>query len=122
MAALPRHIQKLGHSVRVFLPLYDTIDISKASFSMLPGMESIPIQLGPHRYDAGIVTATLPGTDLQVHLVHCAPLYARGSIYTSDQDEHRRFLALIWAAFMACQRMGFSPDVIHCNDWQAALL
>jgi starch synthase len=26
------------------------------------------------------------------------------------------------AALEACQHMGFSPDVIHCNDWQSALL
>ena len=29
-----------------------------------------------------------------VYFVHCPALYARGRLYTSDADEHRRFLAL----------------------------
>ncbi|HTL91384.1 MAG TPA: glycogen synthase, partial [Steroidobacteraceae bacterium] len=50
----------------------------------------------------------------------CPALYARGSIYTSDPDEHLRFLALTRAALTACQRLGFSPQIVHCNDWHTA--
>ena len=66
-----------------------------------------------------LVTAEhAPGT----FFVHCPELYARNGLYTNDPDEHRRFLALCWAALMACQGMGFAPDVVHCNDWQTGLL
>jgi starch synthase len=57
-----------------------------------------------------------------VYFVHCPALYARGRLYTRDADEHRRFLALQFAALMLCARLGFAPDVVHGHDWQAALL
>ena len=117
MAALPAQLARRGHDVRVFLPLYSRIDTSKASFA--PVIEGIDIRLGAHRYQVKIVAAS--GAPL-VHFVHCPALYGRDAFYTNDADEHRRFLVLCWAALVACQRMGFSPDVVHCNDWQTALL
>jgi starch synthase len=121
MGALPRHLHRAGHDVRVFLPFYGTIDTKKGSFELVPGQRDIDIRLGPHHYKASIVAARAPGSELQVYLVHCPVLYHRSSIYTTDPDEHLRFLVLTAAALAACQRTGFAPDVVHCNDWQTAL-
>ncbi len=117
MAALPRQLHRAGHDVRVFVPLYDKIDRSRARFEAV--IDGIEIPLGPHRYRASIVRA---GAGPELFFVHCPALYARGAIYTNDPDEHRRFLALCMAALFACERMGFAPDIVHCNDWQAAML
>jgi len=117
VAALPRYLHRAGHDVRVFIPLYDTIDRSRAEFRTI--LDGIDVQLWSHRYAASIVAA---GSEPEMYFVHCPALYARGSIYTRDDDEHRRFLALCWAAMAACQRMAFAPDIIHCHDWQAAML
>ncbi|MGH9337917.1 MAG: glycogen synthase, partial [Vicinamibacteria bacterium] len=54
--------------------------------------------------------------------VDCPDFYARESLYTNDADEPLRFLFFSKAAFEICQRMGFSPDVLHANDWQTALV
>ncbi len=48
-------------------------------------------------------------------------MYARPSLYTQDPDEYRRFLLLTHAAFLCCQRMGFAPQILHCNDWHTAM-
>ena len=117
MAALPRYLHRAGHDVRPFLPLYDRIDTSKAKFEVV--LEGIEVRLGAHRYRARIV---MSGSEPQVFFVDIPALYRRGSIYTNDADEHRRFLALNWAALAACQRMGFAPDIVHCHDWQTGLM
>jgi starch synthase len=117
MAALPRQLARRGHDVRVFLPLYDTAKI--AGVELTPLGDEIEVRLGAHRYQVAILVA---GGDRPAHFVHCPALYGRGALYSNDDDEHRRFLALSWAALLACQRMGFAPDVIHCNDWQTGLL
>ncbi|HKE14623.1 MAG TPA: glycogen synthase [Kofleriaceae bacterium] len=121
MAALPRHLHRAGHDVRVFLPFYGTIDTTRGRFNLVPGLNDIDIRLGSHHYVVSIVAAEAPGAELPVFLVHCPVLYHRASIYTADPDEHLRFLVLSAAALAACQRMGFAPDVVHCNDWQSAL-
>jgi starch synthase len=122
LGVLPRQLHQRGHDVRVFLPFYGSIDTSKASFELVPGLNDIDIRLGRHHYQVSIVAARAPGSDVPVHLVHCPPLYHRASIYTTDPDEHLRFLVLGAAALAACQRTRFAPDVVHCNDWQTALV
>ena len=116
IAALPAYLARAGHDVRVVLPLYDTVDRSKATFQAILDLE---LPLGPHRYQLKIFQV---GSAPRLYFVHCPALYARGRLYTSDPDEHRRFLALTYAALLICQRLDFAPDVVHAHDWQASLL
>ncbi|HEX7842759.1 MAG TPA: glycogen/starch synthase [Kofleriaceae bacterium] len=117
-AALPAYLRSAGHDVRVFLPYYSRVDDRGATLEVV--LRDIEIRLGAHRYEVAIVRACRPG-DAPVHLVHCPALYHRAALYTGDPDEHLRFLVLTRAALEACGRMQFAPDVIHANDWQAAL-
>jgi starch synthase len=117
-AALPQYLRRAGHDVRVFMPYYSRVDDKGATLEIV--LRDIEIRLGRHRYEVAIVRAERPG-DAPVHLVHCPALYQRASIYTNDPDEHLRFLVLTRAALEACGRMRFAPDVLHANDWQAAL-
>jgi starch synthase len=116
MAALPAYLHRAGHDVRVVLPLYDTVDTSKATFEAIMDFD---VPLGSHRYQIKVFQV---GTAPRVYFLHCPALYARGRLYTSDPDEHRRFLALSYAAMVICQRLDFSPDILHAHDWQASLL
>jgi starch synthase len=118
-AALPRYLARAGHDVRVFLPFYNTINPAGAEIETV--FPEVDVALGEHGYRVSIVAAKRAG-EPTVYLVRCPPLYHRGSLYTADADEHLRFVVLCRAAIAACQRMGFSPDVAHCNDWQSALL
>jgi starch synthase len=116
MGALPQYLHRAGHDVRIVIPLYDRVDTSKATFV---AVADIDIKLGRHLYRTKIfkVDGAPP-----VYFVHCPELYNRGRLYTSDSDEHRRFLLLQYAALVLCQRWDWAPDIIHAHDWQAALL
>jgi starch synthase len=118
-AALPRYLRRAGHDVRVVMPLYSRVPPDAATFEV--AHKGLELRLGPHQYHASIVAGERPN-EAPFYFVHCPALYHRASIYTNDPDEHLRFLVLVRAALEACQRMGFAPDVIHCNDWQSALL
>ena len=117
VGALPRYLARRGHDVRAFIPLYDTVDTTRLDLE--PLISPMTFDLGPHR----IVTKIFRDRDNPTaYFVHCPGLYGRGSIYTHNGDEHLRFLALSVAALTACQHMRFSPDVIHCHDWQASMV
>ena len=116
IAALPAYLHRAGHDARVVVPLYDSVDTSRATFEAIMEIE---VPLGAHRYQTKIFRVAAGPT---LYFVHCPALYARGRLYTSEPDEHRRFLVLSYAALLLCQRLDFAPDIVHAHDWQAALL
>jgi len=121
-AALSRALHEEGHDVRLFLPFYPRIASEDRTFVPVDFLQDVPVSSGPRSYSFSVFTTPLPGSDLPVHLVHCPALYDRPGIYTADGDEHLRFAVLARAALDCCQRMGWSPDVVHCNDWHTALI
>ncbi len=117
--ALTRYLHGAGHDVRLFSPAYDFIDRAACSAEPVAGLTQIPLTLGPDTYVFSVLRASL-GQGASAYLIDCPALYARGTIYTSDPDEHVRFLLLTRAALTACQRLGFAPQILHCNDWHTA--
>jgi starch synthase len=121
-AALPRYLHELGVEQRVFMPFYSSVDRSQTWFVPVEFLRNIRLQIASHQYVFSVYTTRLPDTDLWVYLIDCPVLFHRDRLYTHDADEHLRFAVLCAAALHCCQHMGFSPDVVHCHDWQTALL
>jgi starch synthase len=118
-AALPAYLTSAGHDVRTFVPFYGTLKTDGLTLTVV--IRELELRLGPHRYAVSIVLGERAGA-APVYLVNCPALFHRASIYTNDNDEHLRFLVLSRAALDACQLLGFTVDIVHCNDWQASLL
>jgi starch synthase len=118
--SLAKYLHGVGHDVRVFTPLYAQIDRSKLNLRAVEFLQDVALELGPHRYRYSVFAGPLPGSTTTVYLIDCPALYSRATLYTTDVDEHLRFLMLTRAAFECCQRMSWSPDILHCNDWHTA--
>jgi len=121
-SALSVYLDRQGHDVRVLIPLYSSIDTSNLEITRVQFLQNLPIQMGRHHFHYSIDTAKLPGSDLAIYLLRCPQLYHRHGIYTSDGDEHLRFILLSRAAIEMCQHMGFAPDIFHCHDWHTSLV
>jgi starch synthase len=119
-AALTKYLHSVGHDVRLFTPLYKSIDRVKLGAESLQGLQSFEVPVGPHRYLFSVLLAQLPGSTAPVYLLDCPVLFERATFYTTDSDEHLRFMAFTRAALIACQLMKWSPRILHCNDWHTA--
>jgi len=117
--ALTRYLHGAGHDVRLFSPAYDSIDRAACAAEPVAGLTHIPLTLGARTYVFSVLRARLPQGAF-AYLIDCPALYARGTLYTSDPDEHVRFLFLTRAALTACQLLRFAPQIVHCNDWHTA--
>ncbi|MDA1221376.1 MAG: glycogen synthase GlgA [Planctomycetota bacterium] len=123
VAGLGRYLASEGHDVRIFLPLYGRIARQDA-----PREEAAEIAAVSVRFNGSMQTfrcrvGTLPDSTAKVYFVDCPEMFEREPIYSSTyEDEHIRFGLLCRAALESCQRLGWSPDVIHCNDWHTGLL
>jgi starch synthase len=119
-AALPRQLHALGHDVRVVVPMYARVLGRGHAFTEV--VPEIAFTLGVLTVRVAIFSCPLPGSGATVYFVRCPSLYDRANIYDTAGDEHLRFAVLNWAALKLCQHLGFGPDVVHCNDWQASLI
>jgi len=118
--ALLKYLHAAGHDVRLFMPAYASIDRERFELHALEGLQNQRLRLGLQRYQYSVSGSRLP--ELQsVYLIDCPALYARATLYTTDADEHLRFLLLTHAAFLCCQRLRFAPQILHFNDWHTAM-
>jgi starch synthase len=118
--ALLKYLHAAGHDVRLFMPGYSSIDRSRFEIYPIEGLQNQRLRLGTKAYFYSVSSTRL--SELQtVYLIDCPELYARGALYTTDADEHLRFVLLTHAAFLCCRRLGFAPQVMHFNDWHTGM-
>ena len=76
-AALTKYLHSSGHDVRLFTPLYKSVDRAKCEVRPVAGLQQIDLDVGPHRYVFSVLTTHLPGSTASVYLIDCPPLYGR---------------------------------------------
>jgi starch synthase len=115
--ALPRVLVGLGHEVRVAMPNYSAIDQEKAKPETVG---TVAVQMGGESVSATIaVSGLIP--EVPTYLVDCPRYYQRGTLY-GEPDDAERFAFFCRALLEFLRTSDWRPDVIHCNDWQTALI
>lgn len=120
--ALPRFIGGLGHEVKVFLPLYSTIDREDHHLSFDKKLSGLSVELDGRPEEFSVWLGKLPDSDVDTLFIHSHTYFDRPHIYTDDDDEDERYLLFQLAIFRVLEEMKWIPDVIHANDWPTALL
>jgi starch synthase len=120
--ALVQNLRLLGHEVHAFMPLYAAVRAAHPELQPVLGAQQVALAIGATEYRFSLQTASFPGTDVAMYFIDCPELYDRAGFYTADPDEHRRFLLFSRAAIESCRRLGFAPDIFHCNDWHTGFL
>lgn len=121
--ALPKALKKLGHNIIVVMPRYYKIDKSKLSH--IPGALGVP--MGPMgELWAGVYSSKLPNSEVPIYFIDYEEFFGRSGLYDENgeayKDNENRFIFLSKAAFMLCKKLGFTPDIIHANDWHTATM
>ena len=124
--ALTRELARVGHSVRLVIPRYGTIDGSAHGFKKWTDL-LVPIALGSIR--ATVEQGILPDSKVPVLAVRHDPYFGRAGLYqeggTDYPDNLERF-AFFCRAVMELipvleRETGWAPDILHGHDWQTGL-
>ena len=119
-AALTQELTRAGHEVLCFIPLHGQIVLQGAKVEPVEPLQRRALRIGEREFTYDVRLARRSESVGAVHLVDCPPLFDRPRIYSDGPDEHLRYLMLTRAALECCQRLGFAPDIVHCNDWHTA--
>lgn len=116
--ALPLALRRIGIDARVALPYYRTIALNHCR-------ETTP---GPACEDVKLLNSTFKFSLRQItsnglpFILHDLPaLFNRDGVY-GYYDDPQRFTAFCKAVIAGLKDLDWRPDVIHCNDWQTALI
>jgi starch synthase len=122
--ALPLELARQGHDVRVAMPKYGTIDESR--FDLVPILDEIVVRLGDTSYLTQIKRSYFPQTNVPVYFVQNQSLFGRKGLYQENgvdyTDNDVRFGVFCKAVIWILKALDWIPDIIHCNDWQTALI
>ncbi|MDR3609205.1 MAG: glycogen synthase GlgA [Ignavibacteriaceae bacterium] len=119
---LPKALEKLGCEVKVYIPKYSIIDESQFNLLYRQDIGEIKIKVADKIRIIKLYQGKLPNSNVTVIFIDCPWYFHRESVYTNDPDEDERFILFCRGAIEAMRMEKWSPDIIHCNDWQTGLI
>lgn len=115
--ALPKALRRRLIGCRVVLPLYSSI---KEEFKQeMRFITSITVPVSWRRQYCGIFEAKRDGVIF--YFIDNQYYFKRDGLY-GHYDDAERFAFFSRAVLEILPHIDFKPDVIHCNDWQTALV
>lgn len=130
-SALPKYLSDLGHEVRIVIPKYGAVDQRKFKIHEVVRLKDIQIRIGNKDVVFSIKSCFLPGPKVrvQIYFLENHEYYgSRNGLYVDPKtekdypDNDERFILLGRSVPELIARLGWVPDIIHCNDWQCGLI
>ncbi len=117
IGSLPMELAKNGHEVNVILPLYEKI--GPLWREQMTFLKHFTVPLAWRNSYCGVFELKRDG--VTYWFVDNEYYFKRSDLY-GHYDDGERFAFFSRAIVEVPGRLGWTPDVIHCNDWQTALV
>ena len=130
-SALPQKLQEMGHLVRIVVPKYGAIDERKFKIHEVVRLKDLTMKIGIKDVVFSLRSSFLigPKTRVQIYFLDNQEYFgSRHSMYSDPltnedyPDNDERFILLARSVYELVQKLGWVPDIIHCNDWQCGLV
>lgn len=123
--ALPIEMAKLDHRCELIMPAFRSVH--QCGLPIESTDISFAIAMGDRKVvGCRLLRSHLPGGDVPVWLIDQPQYFDRPSLYGDKHgdypDNAERFAFFCRAAIIAMGRINRRIDVVHCNDWQTALV
>ena len=115
--SLPKALYDEGVEVRVVMPLYG--QIKEKYGNQLEFLKSFDVNLGWRNQYCGVFTLTKDG--VVYYFIDNEYYFKRHGLY-GHFDDGERFAYFSKAILEMLVNIDFTPDIIHANDWQTALV
>ena len=120
MYALPRALIKQNCDVRVLLPRYKCIPWKYQEKMVYRGEFMMDLFADGRSFYVGIMEYIMDG--VVYDFIDNEEFFSAGNPYTNLVDDIPKYCFFSKAALAALNYLDWIPDIIHCHDWQAALV
>ncbi len=124
---LPQAMQEKGMEIRILVPRFGLINERKNRLHEVVRLSGINISVGDEEKPLVIKVASIPNAKLQVYFIDNEDYFHRKSVFfDSDNnfyaDNDERAIFFCKGVLETVKKLGWAPDVVHCNDWITSLI
>ncbi len=121
--SLPAALASMGHHVFVVLPFYRAV--KEGSFDVKPYEKTVSVPFKGRRLNVEIFSSKIR-RNVHVYFIQRDEFFDRSGLYGIPKgdyfDNPERFIFFSRAVLELGTAMDWQPDIIHCHDWQTALV
>jgi len=120
--SLPKELRRMGHDVRIILPFYQTV--AEENFAVSSVLQNVSVSINGKEEIGRLYQTVLD--DIPVYLLGHENYYKRKYLYGTPAgdypDNPKRFAFFCRSVLALLKQWDFCPDLLHCHDWQTALV
>jgi starch synthase len=125
--ALPKALKELGHDIRVMMPNYRVVNERKYTLRDVIRLKDMDVEMRGKMVKANGKSAFLPDSKVQIYLLNFKQYFDRDGLYQDSAgrdypDNAERFSFFCRGCLETLKLLQWQPDIIHCHDWQTALI
>ncbi len=124
---LPQAMQERGMEIRILVPRFGLINERKNRLHEVVRLSGINISVGEEEKPLIIKVASIPNAKLQVYFIDNEDYFQRKFVFHDKEnnfypDNDERAIFFCKGALETVKKLGWAPDVVHCNDWMTSLI
>lgn len=124
---LPQVMQEKGMEIRILVPRFGLINERRNRLHEVVRLSGINIEVGNEEKPLIIKVASIPAAKLQVYFIDNEDYFKRKHVFHDKNDEFyedndERAIFFCKGVLETVKKLGWVPDVIHCNDWMTGLI
>lgn len=124
---LPQEMQERGMEIRILVPRFGLINERKNRLHEVVRLSGINISVGKEEKPLVIKVASIPAAKMQVYFIDNEDYFKRKFVFTDKEDKFyadndERAIFFCKGALETVRKLGWAPDIVHCNDWMSSLI
>lgn len=124
---LPQGMQERGMEIRILVPRFGLINERKNRLHEVVRLSGINIAVGDEEKPLTIKVASIPNAKLQVYFIDNEDYFHRKSVFFDKEnnfhaDNDERAIFFCKGVIETVKKLGWAPDIVHCNDWMTSLI
>ena len=124
---ISQSMQERGMEIRIIVPRFGLINERKNRLHEVLRLSGLNIAVGFEKKSLVIKVASVPNARMQAYFIDNDDYFRRKAMFFDKEkkfyaDNDERLIFFCKAVLETIRKLGWAPDVIHCNGWMTSLI
>lgn len=125
--ALPQIMQESGRDIRIFLPRFGTVNERRHQLHEVIRLSGMNLIIDDFDHQLIIKVASIQNQRMQVYFIDNEEYFPRRQMFHDHEgnfmcNNDERMIFYCKGVIETVRKLGWSPDVIHCQGWFTSLV